>query len=105
MNENDRASGDAGVHAPTTPRPDCIPDTAECVEGVWIYQWTSDSYVQFEQVDGVEGVIDGNGLTLDVEDGERGRDWAGDCAHNRTLPMAALRRALEMYDESNGGAA
>ncbi len=101
MDEKNRESGGVGVHA----RPDCIPDTAECIDGVWVYQWTDDSDVQFEQVDGVEGFIDSDGLTLEVEDRERGRGWDGDCASNRTLPMAALRRALEMYDESNGGAA
>jgi len=79
-------------------RPDWVPAHAECVEGVWVYQWPGDVDVLFEQPGGVEGQIDEHGITLDVEADERGGGWDGDCPHNRTLPLAALRRALEMYD-------
>jgi len=84
-------------------RPENIPDHAERVGDIWIWSHANalDRIVYFEEVPagGVEGWIDGDGITLDVESTERGHIYSGgDTPYPRTLPMEALRRAMEMYD-------
>lgn len=84
-------------------RPKHIPDHAERVGDIWIWHHTNedDRIVYFEEVPegGVEGWIDGGGITLEVEGVERGHIYSGgDTPYPRTLPIEALRRALEMYE-------
>lgn len=84
-------------------RPKHIPDHAERVGDIWIWRHgaAADRVVYFEEgpSGGVEGWIDGEGITLEVEAGERGHIYSGgDTPYPRTLPIEALRRAMEMWD-------
>jgi endonuclease YncB( thermonuclease family) len=86
-------------------RPKHIPDHAERVGDIWIWGDGSavDRIVYFEEdpAGGVEGWIDGDGITLEVEAVERGHIYSGgDTPKQRTLPIEALRRALAMYDDN-----
>lgn len=87
-------------------RPKHIPDHAERVGDIWIWSHTSvgrDRIVYFEEdpAGGVEGWIDGDGITLEVEAVERGHIYSGgDTPYPRTLPIEALRRALAIYNNN-----
>jgi hypothetical protein len=86
-------------------RPKHIPDHAERVGDIWIWSHTNavDRIVYFEEdpAGGVEGWIDGGGITLEVEAVERGHIYSGgDTPYPRTLPIEALRRALAMWDDN-----
>jgi len=82
-----------------TSKPFWIPADAVLVGTVWI--WSCPGKVNFEEPGGVEGHIDAEGITLEVEDRERSTSWAGDCPSRRTLPRDAMLHAVALWKREN----